>query len=73
MASLKRPITAPVVRGEEWKMARRRPMVRATGSRRAERNAEAEPEQPEKPKQEKQETKKSDRIVKDAPKKAAGK
>jgi hypothetical protein len=47
-------------------MARRRPMVRATGSRRAERNTEAEP-QVEQPPEEKSTSKKS------TTKKAAGK
>jgi hypothetical protein len=49
MASLKRPTTAPVVRGEERFMARRRPMVRATGARRAERDTPAEQPPEEKP------------------------
>lgn len=68
MASLKRPITGPVVRGgEERFMARRRPMARATGARRAERNAEAQPAQSEQPPEEKPTAKKA------ATKKAADK
>lgn len=48
MASLKRPITGPVIGREEWNtMARRRPKARISGARRQQLNAESAEQQTE--------------------------
>lgn len=47
MATLKRPITGPVIRGKEWTMARSRPKYRLSGARRQQlAEQQIEPEQP---------------------------